>query len=266
MKFDSANQRIFQTLKYAYTPFRYRIISVVIFGFLGRLAILANTNIIGIWVDSHCAIGEKCQKLPVMFENLQDQHYVSILFILAVFGFIATSSFRVIFSRLSAQAVSSIYDEVTYRCSRYPMSFFDQNTAGRVITRFSSDYGNVFRLFSGPLAEFMSIIFDIIVMVLLMTVAQPIFFIFIGSIVFLNYMIYRKNRELLRETRKKQSALRSPGIAHFAETTQGASTIRSFGREKSFTERFNQLDDLFQKQRMITMFFLFSSNSFNLFG
>lgn len=252
MKFKIDNKKIFQTLHYAYSPFRYRILFVTGLGFIGRLALLANTNIIGAWVDSHCLANEICPPVPWVFQHFNDHSYVIVMTVLAIFGFVATSSFRVIFSRLSAQAVSSIYDEVTYRCSRYPMSFFDQNTAGRVITRFSSDYGNVFRLFGGPLAEFMSIVFDLAVMVILMTVAHPIFFIFIGSIILLNFFIYKINRKGLRETRKKQSALRSPGIAHFAETTQGASTIRSFGRENSFTERFNQLDDLYQKQRLTT--------------
>jgi ABC-type multidrug transport system fused ATPase/permease subunit len=132
------------------------------------------------------------------------------------------------------------------------MSFFDSNPAGRVITRFSSDYGNIFRLFGGPLAEFLAIIFDLIMMVVLIGFANPLFLIFVGFVALINMLVYRLNRDQLRKTRRELSASRSPSIAHFAETAQGASTIRSFCRQESFTERFEELDRYFLGQKLHT--------------
>ncbi|MFX5709747.1 ABC transporter transmembrane domain-containing protein, partial [Acinetobacter baumannii] len=76
-------------------------------------------------------------------------------------------------SRLSADAVSRVYDETTMRTSRLPMSFFDQNPSGRVMTRFTSDYNNIFRIFGGPIAEFITLVFDLVAMTALITLASP---------------------------------------------------------------------------------------------
>ncbi|MGZ3796265.1 MAG: ABC transporter C family protein, partial [Pseudobdellovibrionaceae bacterium] len=52
--------------------------------------------------------------------------------------------------------------------------------------------------------------------------------------------------------RRDLSASRSPSIAHFAETAQGASTIRSFRRQDSFMDRFFHLDRYFLQQKLKT--------------
>ncbi|WP_374030630.1 ABC transporter transmembrane domain-containing protein [Bdellovibrio bacteriovorus] len=239
------NKSIYETLKFAYSPFFTRIVLCLILGITGRGLLLANTNVIGYWVDS--IVGKEN-----ILSGLSSAQLIALLGVMAVTGFILTMTFRVSFSRLSAQAISSFYDEVTLRTSRLPMSFFDNTPAGRIITRFSSDYGNVFRLFGGPLAEFISIIFDLTMMIILITVANPVYLIFVVFIAFMNYLIYKLNQEKLRTARRELSASRSPSIAHFAETTQGASTIRSFRRQQSFSERFERLDSHFLTQKMDT--------------
>lgn len=235
---------VFQTLKESYRPFMGRILATFFFGILGRTLLLANANVIGFWVDSFCKPehGIQCKPVPHLLQGFVSEDYLKLLGFMAVIGFLCTLSFRTIFSRLSAQAISRLYDEVTLRTSRLPMSFFDATPAGRIITRFSSDYGNVFRLFGGPLAEFFSIIFDLLVMIVLITVASPYYLLFVILIGFFYYGLYRLNRQTLRQARRDLSVSRSPSIAHFAETTQGASTIRSFRRQESFVERFSRLD------------------------
>jgi len=248
------SRSVYQTLVEAYRPVFGKILLAFAVGMTGRALLLANANIIGFWVDSFCRPGQGsvCKPVPSFLAPFDSGDYLRLLAGMAGAGFLMTLSFRVIFSRLSAQAVSQIYDEVTLRTSRFPMSFFDTTPAGRVITRFSSDYGNVFRLFGGPLAEFTSIIFDLTAMVVLITLASPLYLLFVLGIAVLYYLVYRLNREKLRHARRELTASRSPSIAHFAETTQGASTIRAFRRQESFMERFLHLDKHFLQQRLMT--------------
>jgi ABC-type multidrug transport system fused ATPase/permease subunit len=245
---------VFKTLKEAYRPVKGTILLTFILGFLGRTLLLANANVIGIWVDTFCAAdgNVRCKPVPIFFRGFTSETFLQSLAAMALGGFLLTLIFRIGFSRLSARAISALHDEVTLRTSRLPMSFFDSTPAGRIITRFSSDYGNVFRLFGGPLAEFCSIIFDLIIMAILITVASPYYLLFVVLIALLNYAVYRANRGKLRAARRDLSASRSPSIAHFAETTQGASTIRSFRRQESFMRRFMSLDQHFLSQRIKT--------------
>ncbi|MBX2989019.1 MAG: ATP-binding cassette domain-containing protein [Bdellovibrionaceae bacterium] len=235
---QSYQRHVFETLFFGYRPYLGRILTVLVVGLFGRGLLLGNANLIGAWVDGRI--------------DLEARSFLLVLTAMATVGFLLTMGFRVIFSRLSAQAISQVYDEVTLRTSRYPMSFFDNTPAGRIITRFSSDYGNVFRLFGGPLAEFLSLIFDLILMLVLITVASSYFLVFVLVIAAMNYLVYRLNRNRLRILRRELSASRSPSIAHFAETTQGASTIRSFRREDSFRLRFRALDDFFLRKKLQT--------------
>lgn len=260
------SRSVVQTLWAAYKPYMSRSVALAALGLLGRLLLLANTNVIGLWVDSYCKPSEniRCRPLPSFLQHFSSTDYVYLLLTLSVLGFICVFFFRVIFSRLSALAISQIYDETTFRTSRQPMSFFDNTPVGRIVTRFSSDYGNVFRLFGGPLAELFSICFDLIAMLILIGFASPYYLPVIVIVSVVNYLVYKANLKAMRTARRQLSASRSPSIAHFAETAQGASTIRTFIKQKSFSERFRSLDFYYLGQRLLTtrliLFFSFQIN------
>jgi len=245
------SQNVLETLWFSYRQFKFRLFSFLILGFFGRAFLLGNANIIGIWADSFCRPNENllCKPIPEHFRSYTNHDFILLLGAMTLLGFALTWLFRVGFSVLSAQAVSKLYDETTFRTSRFPMSFFDSTPTGRIVTRFSSDYGNVFRLFGGPLAEFLSIIFDLIVMVGLIALASPYYLPAILLISLLNYFVFKLNQEKLRTSRRELSASRSPSVAHFSETTQGASTIRSFNKQKTFSDRFQKLDQYFLAQK-----------------
>lgn len=243
------NRQIFKTLSLAYSPYRFWIYIFLLMGLVGRALLLANANIIGIWVDSLCA-GENCHQVNSLFLNFNSQDFVALLAGLSIVGFLLTWTFRIGFSDLSALAISTFYDETTTRTSRFPMQFFDQNPVGRIVTRFSSDYGNVFRLFGGPLAEFLSIVFDLFWMIILTSMAGIQFLPLILAMGFIQYLVYKKNRDLLRQRRRDLSSSRSPSIAHFSETVQGSASIRLFGRNEHFSERFEKLDKYFLDHKL----------------
>jgi ABC-type multidrug transport system fused ATPase/permease subunit len=260
------NKRIFKTLKYSYAPFLKSIYFLLALGLIGRALLLFNTNLLGYWVDSYCTNCEKpTSGIRYYLLDWSKSDYLMAILLLCLLGFSFTILFRIYFSRFSAKAVSRLYDEVSYRTSRYPMSFFDTTPTGRIITRFSSDYGNVFRIFGGPLAEFLAIISDLIVMIVLITLASPIYLIFVGLITFLNYVVYRYNRHALRKERRELSHSRAPTIAHFAETAFGAASIRSYLRQNTFFSRFKSLNNYFLNQKIKTFkqltLFSFQMNS-----
>ena len=210
----------------------------VVLGFLGRFLFLSNAQILGQFIDQTSVITTQALK-PI----------VAKLFILLVAAFTLTLLFRTVFSRLSALAVSRIYDETTYRVSRFPVSFFDHQPVGKITTRFSSDYGNIFRLFGGPLAEFLSILFDLVSIVFLMVFIHP-YFIFTILFSFWIYLsILKRNQLRLRESRRDLSNDRAPSIAHFSETVQGAATIRLNKKQHMFTDKFLFFDEKYLRSK-----------------
>lgn len=246
------SREMFESLYFAYKPFLVRVLLLILLGLISRMLLLGNANMVGIWVDSFCQAPAVCKPLPSIFEGFGNREFLSILIFMTTAGFITTAIFRIGFSRASAKAISQLYDETTVRTSRLPLQFFDQNPVGRIVTRFSSDYGNVFRLFGGPLAEFFSIVSDLICMLLLISLASPYYIPILILVGVLNGIVYRLNRDKLRAARRQLSASRSPSIAHFAETTQGASTIRIFSKQLTFAKRFHHLNSQYLGQRLST--------------
>ncbi len=234
------SKNIFDTLLQAYRPFIFKLLIVCLLGFIGRFLILSNAQLIGRFYDNN----------PVVTTESLGSLAKHIFFILSI-SFIMTVIYRTVFSRLSALAVSRLYDETTYRVSRYPLSFFDQNPVGRITTRFSSDYGNIFRLFGGPLAEFLSILFDLISIFILIAMVHSYFLLnlILASVMFI--YILKRNQLKLRANRRELSILRSPSVAHFSETVQGHLSIRQTDKSKSFIERFNFLDQVFLKAKFL---------------
>ncbi len=240
-------------IKTLYWALKGRLILIIFFsliGFLSRGLLIGSSNVLGGWVD-FLTSGHPFVAFSYSLQS-SDQF---ILFLLSAsgIGFLSTWIYRIGFSDLNALMISSIYDEMTYRTSRYPSSFFDQNSSGRIITRFSSDYGNVFRLFGGPLAEFLSIIFDLTWMLVFLTTANPRFLPFLVASIVLHSLIYKHFKSSLRKNRQTLSQARSPGISHFVESLNGATSIRIFNKEPSFITRFERLDRDYILQKIKTV-------------
>ena len=232
------SKSIYDTLMQAYRPYIAKISATLLFGFFGRFLLLSNIQVIGQYIDQQSVLNELTLR-PLFFKVLT--------FLAIAFWF--TFFFRTVFSRLSALAVSRIYDETTYRVSRFPISFFESQPVGKITTRFSSDYGNMFRLFGGPLAEFLSIFFDLVSIIILMVFVHIYFIFTILASSWLYYILLKRNQHRLRASRREMSTNRAPSVAHFSETVQGATIIRENHKQKMFMEKFLEYDDKYLKSK-----------------
>lgn len=240
---------VYNTLFQAYKPFLGRIGITLAIGLIGRFLILSNVHMIAKTIDSKAILSHD------VLQNL-----VITLFLILSFAIVCALIFRVLFSRYSAEAVSQIHDETVMRVSRFPLYFFDKNPVGKITTRFSSDYGNIFRLFGGPLAEFFSIIFDLVSIAVLILLIHPLFLLTILFAAVGFTVILKFNQDELRHLRKTVSIERAPSITHFSETVQGALVIRLSQHMESFLARFKSLNSQYlqSKYNVFRQIFKFS--------
>ncbi len=245
------SKSVFRAVYESYRPWRERVFALLLLGILGRALLLLNTNLMGFWVDSLCK-GPSCKPLPKLFAGFQHINFVHTILVVTTLGFFANTLFRIGISRTGTHAVSRFYDNVTFRTSRFPMSFFDATPVGRMITRFGSDYAAIFRMMGGPMGEFLCVVFDLLLIVILAGVASPWFLPIMLISLGVNSIIYRANQMRMRDERRTLSRSRAPAIAHFSETVQGARVVTIFGRSHVFLNRFLQLVDVFVRQRFKT--------------
>jgi ABC-type multidrug transport system fused ATPase/permease subunit len=240
---------VYNTIFQAYKPYLGRITLMLFVGFLGRFLVLSNLHFIAKTIDAQAVI-----------DRVQLRGLIGTVFMILAAAVACALVYRILFSRYSALAVSQVHDETVLRVSRFPLTFFDKNPVGKITTRFSSDYGNAFRLFGGPLAEYFSIIFDLISIAIIVVLIHPIFLISLGIAAAGFSLILKFNQSQLRVLRKTVSIQRAPSITHFSETAQGAMVIRLSQNMKSFLSRFKELNAQFlnSKLNVFTQVFKFS--------
>jgi ABC-type multidrug transport system fused ATPase/permease subunit len=107
-------------------------------------------------------------------------------------------------------------------------------------------------MMGGPMGEFLGIVFDLTVMIILTTISSPWFIPLMLFSLIINAAVYRLNLPMMRAERRALSRARGPAIAHFSETVQGARVVKVFGRDANFVSRFVQLFNQYTFQRLRT--------------
>jgi ABC-type multidrug transport system fused ATPase/permease subunit len=242
---------VYRSMHYAFRPYYLFMLLLVVIGLAGRLLVLMSSWVAGLWVDSLRHVeGAGARSVPAFLSNYGSLDYLRLMGVMAGISFVLNVVYRVPFTRTGVKGASRIYDAVTAHTSRLPQGFFDRTPVGRIISRFSSDYGAVLRMAGGPFGEFMVIIFDLILLCFFISATSIALLPVVFFTVVLNFIVYRINRTSLRDTRRNMSLKRGPSIAHFAETSQGHATIRLFGKTTSFEHRFMSLVQDYMSSRM----------------
>jgi ABC-type multidrug transport system fused ATPase/permease subunit len=251
-------KEIFSTVCMAYYPYRWAVFVAVIIAFFARGLLLLSTNLIGVWADSLTCTSQVrdniCVGVPAFFKSYEHSDFINLIALMLFLGFIFNIIFRLTIARIGVKAVGTLYDEVTIRTSRLPASFYDRNPVGRVVSRFSADYSSLLRMAGGPMAEFLCQIFDLLLIFVCMSLVSVLFIPLLAITLYVNFLVYVKNRDMLRNERRSVSVSRAPAITHFVETVQGVGSIKVFGKNHHFLKKFNALVGESMTQRISSLY------------
>lgn len=242
-------KHVWQSLWEAYGPWRSAMLLTLLLGLFARTCMIGSASLVGLWIDAQCR-GEQCRHIPEFVQPWTALHYAAALVAMVCTALVLNLIFRVAIARIGTRAAGHLHDAVARRVARFPMTFFDRTPVGRALTRFSSDYESVLRMTGGPMGEFVSLSFDAMLSLLFIAVSG-VWGVPAALIVGCAYgCVYYWNRMNIRSARRRVSAARGPAIAHFAETTQGARTVKVYGRQAKFARRFNALSGHLQRERL----------------
>ncbi|CAB3410442.1 unnamed protein product [Caenorhabditis bovis] len=165
--------------------------------------------------------------------------FTIMLTVLLIFGLIRVAWFRLAelhaSTRLHSMMVNSVIDT--------HVEFFDKNSVGRIVNRFSKDMGVVddqlafvfFEFVMGFLSFFGSVVVIIFLNPLVFLATVPLAVI----IAFLRKVYISRARELKR----LEATTRSPMNTHISSTMNGLTTIRAFGKEPDMIAKFYVVQD-----------------------
>ncbi|KAI2474040.1 Putative multidrug resistance-associated protein lethal(2)03659-like Protein [Diabrotica virgifera virgifera] len=141
------------------------------------------------------------------------------------------------------------------------MLFFNINSSGRILNRFSKDLGAVDEMLPNAFCDTTQLLLNLIGAIIVVTLIDYFLLIPTAVIFVAFYLLRRVYLHTSRNVKRLEGITRSPVFAHLNATLQGLTTIRSNGAEKILVEEFDYLQDIHSSAWFM---FLFTSRAFGL--
>ncbi|KAK5646965.1 hypothetical protein RI129_005429 [Pyrocoelia pectoralis] len=124
------------------------------------------------------------------------------------------------------------------------MRFFNTNSSGRILNRFSKDMGAIDELLPTAMIDCVQIFLVLFGIIAVVGSVNPWLLIptFVIAVIF--YFLRRFYLSTSRSVKRLEGVTRSPVFAHLNASLQGVATIRAFGAQQTLIQEFDDLQDL----------------------
>ncbi|KNC99986.1 uncharacterized protein SPPG_05362 [Spizellomyces punctatus DAOM BR117] len=109
-----------------------------------------------------------------------------------------------------------------------PMSFFESQPVGRIISRLTTDVKDVDLNFPNTFIDLFATGTNVISTLIVIVYANLLLLVLLAVLAFLYFLLFRYYQSSFRELKRLQSIMRSPLSAHVSETLNGLSTIMAY--------------------------------------
>ncbi|XP_017878786.1 multidrug resistance-associated protein 7 [Ceratina calcarata] len=241
----------------------YLTISIVLSMFLMQ----SSKNVTDLWLSywvthvnttaTNTTGGIKLLRLNLFFDdyNIGTNYYLTVYGVLVVFNTLFTLMRAFMFAYGGIQAAITIHKQLLKVVVRARSVFFDIQSFGRILNRFSSDTYTIDDSLPFIANILFAQLFGLIATVIITTYGLPWILLVLAPLVPFYHWIQNHYRLTSRELKRMSSAALSPLYAHFNETLHGLSTIRAFRT----VPRFKQDNELLLEVSQKTQFASFAA-------
>eukprot|EP00795_Rhopilema_esculentum_P002545 gene2545-740_t len=166
--------------------------------------------------------------------------YAALVICLVVLGI----SRAFLFFHVMLRSSRSLHDQMFRATLRAPLRFFDTNSIGRILNRFSKDTGIVDDMFSFVFFDFIQTVLIVLGIVLLVCANNPVVFAWATPVIILFLLLRYYYIKTAREVKRIEGLNRSPLFGNVSTTLLGLPTIRAFRvQERFFDFHFKYQDE-----------------------
>ena len=140
--------------------------------------------------------------------------------------------------RLSTGIAQHIHNKMLFYVSRAPLSFFDANPLGRIITRFSKDAAILDNRLPETQNVFYNLVFKCALSVILSAIVYPFLIIIIVIIFVLAFFVRKYSIVATNDSLKWDAVSRGPINTLYASTLGGVMQIRAYRKQEAFERIF----------------------------
>lgn len=137
---------------------------------------------------------------------------------------------------IGALASGSIHRNLVKSVLRAPLSFFESTPIGRLVQRFSKDLDQIDQQLPSSFAQVVASFSAIAGAFSAILLVTPSFSFYLIPLLAIYSVVTNYYRNVARELKRIDSLTRSPIYSHFSETLGGLSVIRSFTRQRMYSE------------------------------
>lgn len=148
------------------------------------------------------------------------------------------------FFKVCMRASVNLHDSMFRSITRATMYFFNTNSSGRILNRFSKDMGAIDELLPAAMIDCLQIgltMFGIIIVVAIVNFWLLVPTFFVGVTFYLFRIVYLHTS---RSVKRLEGMTRSPVFQHLNASLQGLTTIRAFGAQEILMKEFDNHQDL----------------------
>ncbi|KAJ3317920.1 hypothetical protein HDU76_001009 [Blyttiomyces sp. JEL0837] len=178
------------------------------------------------------------------FPGWSNNAYIVGLLSLALLQALLLTANAVFFAVASIRASRSIHQKTIKSVMRAPMSFFETNPMGRIISRFSKDFTELDIYLPRVMKNVLEIVLSILETFALVGYAVPYVLIFAVFLVPVYQHFLKIFRASMRELKRVEAIARSPLYSQINETFTGLSTIRAYRAEGKFIKTQHELQNI----------------------
>lgn len=157
---------------------------------------------------------------------------------------------NILFQRLGNRVLFDIREHLISHVERLPITFFDKNPSGRIITRVTNDVSSLGNFFNQVLFSLVNATIESISIVIALTIISPrLTFVSLFSAPFISIVaikITHKIREVFHNQKQKLSAIN----AFVAENISGIAIINLYNRIDVNRNRFNRLSQEYKTESL----------------
>ncbi|GLV41664.1 uncharacterized protein CBL_06893 [Carabus blaptoides fortunei] len=169
-----------------------------------------------------------------------------------IYVFSAISALTVIISFLRSfvffttcmRASRHLHDNMFTSLTRATMRFFNTNTSGRILNRFSKDMGAIDEQLPSAMIDVLQIGLQLIGIIVVVGVVNPWLLIPTVGVGFVFYFLRIFYLSTSRSVKRLEGVTRSPVFGHLNASLQGLTTIRAFKAQAILEQEFDNHQDL----------------------
>ncbi|KAJ8920888.1 hypothetical protein NQ315_015681 [Exocentrus adspersus] len=194
------------------------------------------------------------------YDELSTDNCIWIYTVIIVATAVAAVTRSLTFFTICMRASMRLHDRMFTSIIHASMRFFNTNTSGRILNRFSKDLGAVDELLPYALMDTTQIMLNLIGAVVVVAILEPFLLIPNTVLCLIFYFLRRLYLKTSRSVKRLEGICRSPVFAHLNATMAGLPTIRSNDAEQILVTEFDKLQDVHSSAWFM---FLYTSRAYS---